>query len=338
MEQGAVLPLPSGMTNPPEFQVTSGGAIALQPVAVARKSPSRLFWDRLRQDKAALAGAVVIVLLILIAIFGGPIASNISGHPQNATYSNMTDEFGVPLGPNSSFWFGADSAGRDLFVRTMYGARTSLFVGIVASGFALLIGLIVGLTAGFFGGFLDTMLSRTADVLLAVPQILIAVGVVAACSTSKQGCTFGPISIQPGLPVVILVITLFSWSYIARIVRGYTLSLREKEFVESARAAGAGTTRILATEIVPNLLGPLIVYATLLIPTNILFEAALSYLGLGVPPDQASWGAILNDASGYYDVAWWLMVFPGAFLILTTLAFNLLGDGLRDAFDVRSER
>jgi peptide/nickel transport system permease protein len=324
------------MTNPPEFQVTSGGAVALQPVTVARKSPSRLFWERFRQDKAALAGGVVIVLLVLIAIFGGPIASSISGHGQNATYGNMTDEFGVPRGPNGSFWFGADSAGRDLFVRTMYGARTSLFVGVVASGIALFIGLVIGLLAGFFGGFIDTLLSRTADVLLAVPQILIAVGVVAACSTSKQGCLGG--LIQPGLTVVIAVITLFSWSYIARIVRGYTLSLREKEFVESARAAGAGTIRILATEILPNLLGPLIVYATLLIPTNILFEAALSYLGLGVPPDQASWGAILNDASGYYDVAWWLMVFPGAFLIMTTLAFNLLGDGLRDAFDVRSER
>ena len=324
------------MTNPPEFQVSSGGALALPAVTVARKSPSRLFWERLRQDKAALAGGVVIVLLILIAIFGGPLASNISGHPQNATYNNMTDDYGVPKGPNGSFYFGADSAGRDLFVRTMYGARTSLFVGIVASGIALFIGLVIGLLAGFFGGIIDTALSRTADVLLAVPQILIAVGVVAACSTSKQGCLGG--LIQPGLTVVIAVITLFSWSYIARIVRGYTLSLREKEFVESARAAGAGTLRILASEILPNLVGPLIVYATLLIPANILFEAALSYLGLGVPPDQASWGAILNDASGYYDVAWWLMVFPGAFLIITTLAFNLLGDGLRDAFDVRSER
>ena len=326
------------MTNPPEFQVSSGGAVALQTVPVARKSPSRLFWERFKQDKAALVGGVVIVLLILVAIFGGPVASNISGHQQNATYNNMTDDYGVPKGPNSSFWFGADSAGRDLFVRTMYGARTSLFVGIVASGIALFIGLVIGMLAGFFGGFIDTVLSRSADVLLAVPQILIAVGVVAACSTTKQGCDLVLFHLQPGLPVVIAVITLFSWSYIARIVRGYTLSLREKEFVESARAAGAGTIRILATEILPNLLGPLIVYATLLIPTNILFEAALSYLGLGVPPDQASWGAILNDASGYYDVAWWLMVFPGAFLIITTLAFNLLGDGLRDAFDVRSER
>jgi len=161
-------------------------------------------------------------------------------------------------------------------------------------------------------------------------------GVVAACSTNKNGCLGG--LLQPGLTVVIAVITIFSWSYIARIVRGYTLSLREKEFVESARAAGAGNVRILATEIFPNLVGPLIVYSTLLIPTNILFEAALSYLGLGVPADQASWGSILSDASQLYDVAWWLMLFPGAFLIITTLAFNLLGDGLRDAFDVRSER
>jgi ABC-type dipeptide/oligopeptide/nickel transport system permease subunit len=324
------------MTNPPEFQVTSGGAIALQPVAFARKSPSRLFWERFSQDKVAIGGGVVLILLALVAAFGGPLAAHITGHPENAVYSSMTDEYGVPKGPNHAFWFGADAAGRDLFVRTMYGARTSLFVGIVASGFAVLIGLIVGLAAGFFGGFVDTVLSRAADVLLAVPQILIAVGIVAACSTTKAGCLGGVI--QPGITVVIAVITIFSWSYIARIVRGYTLSLREKEFVESARAAGASNTRILATEILPNLVGPLIVYSTLLIPTNILFEATLSYLGLGVPANQASWGSILSDASQLYDVAWWLMLFPGGFLIITTLAFNLLGDGLRDAFDVRSER
>ena len=324
------------MTNPPDFEVTAGGAIALPAPHIAHKSPRRLFWERFRQDRAALAGGVTIIILILIAIFGGPVAEKATGHPQNTSYSQMTDAYGVPLGPNKQFWFGADAAGRDLFVRTMYGARTSLFVGIVASGFAVLIGLIVGLAAGFFGGFTDTILSRGADVLLAVPQILIAVGIVAACSTTKSGCLGGVI--QPGITVVIAVITIFSWSYIARIVRGYTLSLREKEFVESARAAGASNTRILRSEILPNLIGPLIVYTTLLIPTNILFEAALSYLGLGVPADQASWGSILSDASQLYDVAWWLMLFPGGFLIITTLAFNLLGDGLRDAFDVRSER
>jgi len=325
------------MTNPPEFQVSSGGAVALQqPVSVARKSPSRLFWERFKQDKAALGGAVAIVILVLIAIVGGPIAQAVTGHGPNDIVPNSQDEFGVPFGPTAHLWFGADAEGRDLFVRTMYGARISLFVGVVASGIAVIIGLVVGLTAGFFGGAVDTLLSRAADVLLAVPQILIAVGVVAACSTTKQGCLGG--LLQPGLPVVIAVITLFSWSYIARIVRGYTLSLREKEFVESARAAGATNFRILWQEILPNLLGPLIVYTTLLIPTNILFEAALSYLGLGVPSTEPSWGSILNDASQLYDVAWWLMLFPGAFLIITTLAFNLLGDGLRDAFDVRTER
>jgi peptide/nickel transport system permease protein len=325
------------MTNPPEFQVSSGGAVAIQqPVSVARKSPSRLFWERFRQDKAAVGGAIVILLLILIAVVGGPIAQALTGHAPNDIVPNSQDDFGVPFGPDSHLWFGADAEGRDLFVRTMYGARISLFVGIVASGFAVAIGLVVGLTAGFFGGAVDTLLSRAADVLLAVPQILIAVGVVAACSTTKQGCLGG--ILQPGLPVVIAVITLFSWSYLARIVRGYPLSLREKEFVESARAAGATNFRIIWQEILPNLVGPLIVYTTLLIPTNILFEAALSYLGLGVPSTEPSWGSILNDASQLYDVAWWLMLFPGAFLIVTTLAFNLLGDGLRDAFDVRTER
>jgi peptide/nickel transport system permease protein len=304
--------------------------------AIRGKSPKRLFWERFRQDKAAMAGGAVVVLLILVAVFGGPLAAHVTGHDQNQTFENMTDAFGVPKGPNSHFWFGADSAGRDLFVRTMYGARTSLIVGVVASGLAVLIGLIVGLLAGFFGGWVDTGLSRTADVMLAIPQLLVAIGIVAACSTTKSGCLGGVI--QPGLPIVIAVITFFSWSYIARIVRGFTLSLREKEFVESARSLGASNLRILGTEILPNLVGPLIVYTTLLIPTNILFEAALSYLGLGVPPDQASWGQILSDASGLYDVAWWLMVFPGGALILTTLAFNLLGDGLRDALDVRSER
>jgi peptide/nickel transport system permease protein len=325
------------MANPPEFQVSSGGAVALPGVSVRRKTPRQLFWERLRQDKAALIGLGVIVLLILTAIFGGPIAQAVTGHNPNDILPDGRDPtFGLPVSPNHNLWFGADGEGRDLFVRTMYGARVSLFVGIVASGLAVFIGLVVGLTAGFFGGIVDTFLSRFADVLLAVPQLLIAIGLVAACSSTKEGCLGG--LLQPGLPVVITVITVFSWSYVARIVRGYTLSLREKEFVESARAAGASNFRILWQEIVPNLIGPLTVYATLLIPTNILFEAALSYLGLGVPQTEPSWGSILNDASQLYDFAWWLMLFPGAFLIVTTLAFNLLGDGLRDAFDVRTER
>jgi peptide/nickel transport system permease protein len=299
-------------------------------------SPRQLFWRRFKQDKAAIGGSVVIILLVLLAIAGGPVAERVTGHAQNEPYFEMTDEFGIPKGPNSQFYFGADAAGRDLFVRVMYGARTSLLVGIVASGLAVLIGTFIGVMAGFFGGWADTTLSRGADVMLAVPGLLISIGIVAACSTTKEGCAGG--LIKPGLSIVIAVIVLFSWPYVARVVRGNTLSLREKEFVEASRSIGAGSTRIIAGDVLPNLMAPIIVLATLLVPQSILFEAALSYLGLGVPPDQASWGQILADATSLYDVAWWLMIFPGAFLVVTTLAFNLLGDGLRDALDVRTDR
>jgi peptide/nickel transport system permease protein len=299
-------------------------------------SPRQLFWKRFKQDKAALVGGGIIVVLVFLAIFGGPIAERITGHSENEPYFSMVDDFGIPKGPNEEFYFGADSAGRDLFVRVMYGARTSLLVGIVASGLAVLIGTTIGILAGYFGGFADTTLSRGADVMLAVPQLLISIGIVAACSTTKEGCAGG--LIKPGLSIVIAVIVLFSWPYVARVIRGNTLSLKQKEFVEASRSIGAGSTRIIGGDVLPNLSAPIIVLATLLVPQSILFEAALSYLGLGVPPDQASWGQILADASGLYDVAWWLMVFPGAFLILTTLAFNLLGDGLRDALDVRTDR
>jgi peptide/nickel transport system permease protein len=304
------------------------------------RSASRLFWERFREDKAALVATAVIALLILIAFFGGPLAARITGHPNAEQYQSiMQDEFGLPKGPNSQFWFGADGEGRDLLVRTMYGARTSLIVGVVASGIAVLIGLVFGLVAGYFRGFVDTALSRFGDVMLAMPQLLISIGIVAACSSNKEGCViYGPIAVQPGLALVICIIVIFSWPYIARLVRGFTLSIREKEFVEASRSLGAGDFRIIFREIMPNLIGPIIVYTTLLIPNNILFEASLSYLGLGVNGDVASWGGLLNDAQTYYDVAWWLMLFPGLFLVLTTLAFNLLGDGLRDALDVRAER
>jgi peptide/nickel transport system permease protein len=315
--------------------MTAAQATIEVPVQESR-SPRQQFWIRFKEDRAAMAGGIVIVLLIGLAIFGGPIAAHVTGHPQNEPYSNMTDDYGIPRGPNSQFWFGADAAGRDLFVRTMYGARTSLMVGLVASGVAVLIGTTIGLLAGFFGSWTDTALSRGADVMLAVPQLLISIGIVAACSTTKEGCLHG--IVKPGLTLVTLVIVLFSWPYVARVVRGNTLSLREKEFVEASRSIGAGNLRIIAGDVLPNLAAPIIVLATLLVPQSILFEAALSYLGLGVPPDQASWGQILADASGLYDVAWWLMLFPGMFLVITTLSFNLLGDGLRDALDVRTDR
>jgi peptide/nickel transport system permease protein len=318
---------------------TATEVLPAAPASVAGKSASRLFWERFREDKAAVAGAVVVVLLIGVAIFGGPLSAKVTGHPSTAAYNDiMLDEFGVPLGPNNDFWFGGDTAGRDLFVRTMYGARTSLIVGIVASSIAVLIGLVVGLCAGFFGGWVDSAFSRAGDVLLALPTFLIAIGIATACSTDKEGCPIGPVHLKPGLGLIVVIIVLFSWAYIARLVRGYTLSIREREFIEASRSLGAGNLRIIFREVMPNLIGPLLVYTTLLIPQVILLEAAFSYLGVGVPLDTASWGGLLKQAATYYDVAWWLMLFPGIFLVLTTLAFNLLGDGLRDALDVRADR
>ncbi len=305
--------------------------------AVEGKSPRQLFWERFKQDKAAIAGLVVVVLLILLAVFAGVISKYLVGHGPNELFQReMTDEFGLPKGPNADFWFGADTAGRDAFVRVLYGIRTSLIVALLATGIAVFIGVIMGLLAGYFRGFWDTLISRSVDIVLAMPLFLFAIGIVAACGSTAEGCLNG--LIQPGLPLVVFVIAIFSWPYIARIVRGNALSIREKEFVEASRSLGAGNLRIMFREVLPNLIGPIIIYTTLLIPSNILFEAALSFLGLGVPQTTPSLGSMLSDASGVFDVAWWLMLFPGLFLVATTLSFNLVGDGLRDALDPRTGR
>ncbi|MEO9175339.1 MAG: ABC transporter permease [Gaiellales bacterium] len=307
-------------------------------VAVEGRSPRQIFWSRFRQDRAALLGGIVVFTLLMLAIFAGVISHDIIGHGPNDVYSNMQDEYGIPLGPNSSFWFGADASGRDLFVRVLYGARTSLLVAGVATSISMTVGVTVGVIAGYYRGFVDTIVSRLSDVMLALPQLLLAIGIAAACGQTATGCLGG--TIQPGLSLVIFVISAFTWPYIARIVRSTTLSLREKEFVEAARSLGASDRRIIFREILPNLVAPITIWATLLIPSNILFEAALSFLGLGVPINTPSWGQALSDASngGLYKDCPWLMIFPGIFLVMTTLAFNLLGDGLRDALDPRSGR
>ena len=310
-----------------------------EPEAIAGRTPRELFWERFKEDKAALLGLALIVLLGLLALLAGFIAAHVAHHGPNELFEHeMTDTFGLPKGPNSSFWFGADNNGRDIFVRVLYGARTSLEVALGATGVAVLIGVVLGLTAGYFGGVIDTVISRIMDIILAMPILLFAIGIVAACSATAEGCLGG--FIQPGKLLIIIIIGLFSWPYIARIVRGNTLSLREREFVEAARSLGAGNVRIMFREVLPNLVAPIIIYTTLIIPNNVLFEAGLSFLGLGVPPSTPSWGRMLSEASdnGLYAFAWWMMFFPGIFLVLTTLAFNLFGDGLRDALDPRSRR
>jgi peptide/nickel transport system permease protein len=313
-------------------------ADALDTEEVEGRTPRQLFWMRFKQDKVAFLGLFFISVLILLAVFAPWIAENVAHRgPNDLSLSrDMTDSFGLPKGPNDIYVFGADNAGRDLFVRVIYGARTSLLVAVVATGISVAIGVILGIVAGYVGGKIDTVISRTIDVILSLPLLLFAIGVAAACSTSREGCLGG--KIKPGLSLVIFIIAAFSWPYIARIVRGSTLSIREKEYIEASRSLGAGTFRIMLKEVLPNLVAPIIIYATFLIPSNIIFEAALSFLGLGVPQRTPSWGRMLSDASGLLEVAPWLMIFPAIFLVVTTLAFNLLGDGVRDALDPRTGR
>jgi peptide/nickel transport system permease protein len=303
--------------------------------AIAARSPLQLFWRRLKGDKVAMTALVFVVLLILAAVFAPLIIKLVGARGPNEQSTKFLDEFGTPTGPSSENLFGVDTLGRDVFSRVLYGARVSLEVALIATAFSVTIGVIVGMVAGYFRGAVDMVLSRFIDVLLAFPILLLALGLAAACSLGK-GC-FGGI-IKPGITVVIFVIAFVNWTYIARIVRGQVLSLREKEFIEASRSLGASHRRIIFREILPNLVAPIIVYSTLIIPTNILFEASLSFLGVGVQPPNASWGAMLSDATNIFDSAWWYMLFPGAALLLTVLAFNLLGDGLQDALNPRGGR
>ncbi len=306
---------------------------------VVGRSPTELFWRRLRQDRYAIAGATFIVLLTVVAIGAGLIVKFVTHHPPDALYLYRgTTENGLPRGPDPNFWFGFDTVGRDLFIRVLYGARTSLIVAIVATGLSVVIGVLLGMAAGFYRGWVDTLVSRTIDIMMSLPILLLALGLAAVCSATAKGCLGG--FITPGLKLVILIIAFVNWTYIARIVRGQVLSLREKEFVESSYATGASDWRIMTKELLPNLAMPIIVYSTLVIPNNILFEAALSFLGVGVDPNTPSWGRMISEAAGngIYTVAWWYMLFPGLFLFLITFAFNLLGDGLRDALDPRTAK
>jgi ABC-type dipeptide/oligopeptide/nickel transport system permease subunit len=218
--------------------------------------------------------------------------------------------------------------------RVIYGTRVALEVGILGTAVATLIGVVIGTLAGFYRGWVDTLLSRLIDVVLSIPILLLGLGIGAACAV--RGCLGG--TIQPGLGLVIFLIALANWTYIARIVRGLVLSLREREFVQASRALGASDARIMFREILPNLVAPIIVYSTLLIPLNILFEAALSFLGVGIRPPTASWGQMIAAATPIFNTAWWYMTFPGLALLLTVLAFNLLGDGLQDALNPRTAR
>lgn len=298
---------------------------------IAARSPLELFWRRLRRDKVALVALGVIVLMIFVAIFAPLIVKVVGAPDPNVQNNDLLGDFGEPTGPSSAHWFGVDERGRDVFSRVVYGARVSLEAAIIATALIVVIGVTAGLIAGYYRGSVDTLLSRVMDLMLAFPVLVLALGLGVACA---DGCLGG--AIQPGLPVVIFVIVLTTWPYMARIVRGQVLSLREREFVEASQSLGARDRRIIFREILPNLVAPIIVYATVLIPQNILYEAALSFLGVGVDPSKPSWGAMISDAISIFQDAWWFMTFPGLALLITVLAFNIVGDGLQDALNPRT--
>jgi ABC-type dipeptide/oligopeptide/nickel transport system permease subunit len=306
-----------------------------RPEVVVARTPWQLFWRRFKADRFALASLGFIVLLILVAITAPLIVKALGLPAPNKLDTNALDEAGLPAGPSSAHPLGVDSLGRDVLARTIYGTRVALIVAFASTLIATVLGVALGVLAGFYRGWVDTVVSRLLiDVLLSFPILMLAIGLSSACSFG-DGCAGG--LIQPGIGTVIAVIALVTWTYPARLIRGQVLSMREKDFVDSARSIGASNFRIITRELLPNLVVPTIVYATLIIPSNVLFEAALSFLGVGVSPATPSWGAMIGDAVNTFDTAWWYLLAPGMALVMTVLAFNLLGDGLSDALNPRSD-
>jgi ABC-type dipeptide/oligopeptide/nickel transport system permease subunit len=300
------------------------------------RSPLRLAMERLRRDRAAM-GALVVILLIVVVAICAPVVAAVTGHGVYQQFRGPQPPVGLspagqPVGPSHIFLLGTDDQGRDLLVRIVYGTRISLLVGVAATAITVAIGTVVGLAAGYFGKVVDSILARLMDWLLAVPFLLLAISLASVVVAHPIG------PLKPGLPIVIFVIGALGWATIGRVVRGQVLSIREKEYVEAARAMGAGPWRIMFIDILPNLLAQIIVYTTLLIPLSIVIEAGLSFLGVGIPLPTADWGQMISIAASMYQYGpWWFLVFPIAALVVTTLAFNIFGDGVRDAFDPRAD-
>jgi ABC-type dipeptide/oligopeptide/nickel transport system permease subunit len=325
---------PSAAEATPEAIVEGLGAKAIEG-----RSLGQIAWMRLRRDKVAMAGGVVLILLCLVAAIGPFFVAN-----PLLYHSNLVDPtLSRPIGP----WGGISLAhplgiepvtGRDMLARVVNGAKWSLLIALLATVLAVGIGVVMGIISGYLGGWVDSVIARSMDVFLAFPLLVFAIALIGVIPTSAH---FGPISasglaLRVGL--LIFIIGFFAWPYLGRIMRGQVLSLREREFVDAARSMGARTPYILFREILPNLVGPILVYTTLLIPTNILFEAALSYLGVGIERPTPTWGGMLSDAvtNQWYSIDPVAMLVPGTAIFITVIAFNLFGDGLRDALDPKS--
>jgi ABC-type dipeptide/oligopeptide/nickel transport system permease subunit len=305
------------------------------------RSLGQIAWSRLRKDKIAMTGLAVIIILIVVALTA-PLLTRLVGENPNSFNTDLLDpDTALPTGGFGGITMdhilGVEPGnGRDVFSRIVYGARVSLVIAIAATAVSMIIGIVMGIVSGYFGGWIDTAISRTMDLMLAFPVLLFSIALLVIF---QQVGKIGPLSGAPlRIAMLIGIIGFFGWAYIGRVVRGQVLSLREKEFIDASRSLGARNLRILFRELLPNLVAPILVYATLTIPTNILTEAALSFLGVGVQPPTSSWGQMLSDATRTFSVNPTYMVVPGMAIFITVLAFNLFGDGLRDAFDPKSSR
>jgi ABC-type dipeptide/oligopeptide/nickel transport system permease subunit len=328
--------------------VESGPGLGEGTEPVRARSYWEQVWIRFRRDKVAMASGFFIIFLVLVAAIGGPIAAHLLGHgPNDIFFTGVNDDL-LPVGPwthiddtlhpghQTLFILGADGTlGRDEFLRLLYGARVSLEVAVLSTIGVMTIGILMGVVAGYFRGWIDACISRVIEVTMAFPALLFIIALAATIGERLNNITiFGLFG--KGVVTLVLVFTIFGWFYPARIVRSSVLSLREKEFVEAARMVGASDMRIMRSHVLPHLVAPIVVVSTLIVAQYILAEAGLSFLGLGVKLPTPSWGVLLAAAPDFYQAVPWLMLWPGLAVLFTTLAFNLLGDGLRDSFDPRS--
>lgn len=268
--------------------------------------------------------AYTLIGLCLVAV-GAPLLVVLLGvpGPSDVDSSSLSPLFGTPSGPAASHPFGVDWLGRDVLARTLYGARLSLFIGLVTAVGAVSIGVALGLLAGFRGGLLDQVVSRFTEAFLVIPYLILALGIATSCST-EEGCLNG--SLRPGVPLIVLILIVTSWPALARIVRNETVSLKERDFILAARASGASTPAIVFRELLPNLLPVIAVMTIVIVPQLVIAEAALSFLGVGVPPSTPSWGGMIASAAPTFPEVWWLLVFPGFGLVATVLACTVLAD------------
>jgi len=338
------------MTDPKLDPQSTSPAPHRSPLAPPTSlSPNQRAWRRFRRNRPAVLSAWVLAAVVLLVI-AWPIGLKLASFagPKGAAFSQasqpdkLSDDQFQP--PSAKHWFGTDVHGRDLLSRVLYGAQISLLVGIVGAGVSLVIGVLWGAIAGYAGGRVDSVMMRFVDILYSLPSIIFVIVLITTLEgVLKNWLTaIGSPSLGKSARLLFLFIGLgaVSWLTMARIVRGQVLSLRQRPFVEASRALGAGPARILARHIIPNTLGVVIVYITLTVPAIILYESFLSYLGLGVQPPMASWGSLIAEGADQMNpirIYWWLIAFPGGLLVVTLLALNFLGDGLRDAWDVRGE-